>query len=234
MAQGNELSLAIQGWKHHFKHPHRIVIIGAKSSHLIKEDVAFVFKRRFPDYLEGQYLPHLDILSKLRAGLEAYPCERFIYACDDIYAVNDFGLEEVECLKVQDWVMPDVADDEPNGWWRDLAKTKSLCKSLFLDLHNWVCHLPVLFDAEKFVRLVDWTGCAHESYVFENLYYNHYFKGRIPLVLKKDNPFRYSVQNEGDLTGIDAAFRSKIWITNSVNGWSEALEAKLWQHYDSL
>lgn len=231
-AQGRELELAVAGWRKHFLVPHRIVVVGDWPKHSFPPGhIDFIPCPRI-EAVEGQYLPHLDIIHKIDVALAAFPeYDQFIYTCDDIYAVNDFGMEEILFPKVQDAVMPVVAGDEGNGWWRDLGRTRSVCEKMGYSLRNWVCHLPVYYDRRKYEEILDRHDCRRTSYVVENLYFNAYFSNRVPLVLSKGNNLKWPVQNIGDREGLEMAFREKIWIYNSVGGWSAELEEMLLNHY---
>lgn len=229
-AQGRELELAVAGWHRHFLAPHHIVVAGDMPA-FEDDSVSFVPCPRIGP-AEGQYLPHLDIINKIDSALHDFPeYDGFIYTCDDIYAVNDFGPEEILFPKVQDAVMPVVAGDEGNGWWRDLGRTRSVCEKMGYSLRNWVCHLPVYYDRRKYEEILDRHDCRRTSYVVENLYFNAYFSNRVPLVLSKGNNLKWPVQNIGDREGLERAFREKIWIYNSVGGWSAELEEMLLNHY---
>lgn len=231
-AQGRELELAVAGWRKHFLVPHRIVVVGDWPKHSFPPGhIDFIPCPRI-EAVEGQYLPHLDIINKIDAALHDFPeYDQFIYTCDDIYAVNDFGLEEILFPKVQDAVMPVVAGDEGNGWWRDLGRTREVCLKMGYGLRNWVCHLPVCYDRAKYLEILDRHDCRHTSYVVENLYFNAFWSRRVPLVLGKGNNLKWPVQGAFDREAVSAAFREKIWIYNSVGGWSAELEEMLIEHY---
>ena len=230
-AQGHELELALKGWRRHFLAPHRIVVVGDEPDFKIDGLADFIACPRIKP-VEGQYLPPLDIIHKIDVGLQCFPeYDGFIYTCDDIFAVNDFGPEEILFPKVQDAVMPTIADDEGNGWWRVLGKTRKLCEENGYALRNWVCHLPVYYDRSKYLEIIDRHGCRETSYIVENLYFNAFWSNRVPLVLSKGNNLKYPVQGAFIRKEVEAAFKEKIWIYTSVNGWCEELEAMLEEHY---
>lgn len=233
-AQGNELQLALKGWRRHFLAPHRIVVVGDEPRFPINEWAGFIPCPRIKP-VEGQYLPHLDIIHKIDVALRLFPeYEGFIYTCDDIFSVNDFGPEEILFPKVQDAVMPFVADDEGNGWWRDLGKTRTVCERNGYGLRNWVCHIPVYYDRLKYLDIIDRHGCRETSYIIENLYFNAFYGNRVPLVLGKGNNLKYPVQGAFNRKEVEAAFREKIWIYTSVSGWCEELEEMLEEHYSKV
>lgn len=239
-AQGKELELAIAGWRKHFRAPAKIVVVGDWPEINMGDLYGISMAEQF-DFIhcprlhpvEGQYLPHLDIIHKIDVALPLYPeYDGFIYTCDDIYAVNDFGPEEILFPKVQDWVMPVVADDEGNGWWRDLGKTRAVCEKRGYAMHNWVCHLPVYYDRKKYQRIIDRHGCRETSYVVENLYFNAFHSNRVPLVLSKGNNLKWPFQSKFVPAEFDAALATKVWVYNSVGGWCEELEERLRKHYN--
>lgn len=231
-AQGRELELAVRGWHQHFREQHRIVIVGDMPRFDMPPGYAeYIPCPRIPD-TPGQYRPHLDIINKIDVALHDYPeYDGFIYTCDDIYAVNDFGIEEVLFPKVQDWVIPVIADDEGNGWWKDLGKTRAVCEKSGYAMHNWVCHLPVYYDRKRYMEILDRHDCRNTSYVVENLYFNAYYAKRMPLVLSKGNNLKYPIQSKFNPAEFEAALATKIWVYNSVGGWCKELEEMLLNHY---
>lgn len=230
-AQGRELEFAIKGWKRHFLAPHHIVVVGDYSRACEQDGVEFIHCPRLKPRA-GQYLPHLDIINKIDRALHFFPeYSGFIYTCDDIYAVNDFGPEEILFPKVQDAVIPFVADDEGNGWWRDLGRTRAVCQQNGYGLRNWVCHLPVYYDRTKYEAIIHKHNCRERSYVVENLYFNAFWSNRVPLVLSKGNNLKYPVQGVFNRREVEAAFKEKIWIYNSVSGWCSELEDLLNEHF---
>ena len=230
-AQGRELEFALKGWKRHFQAPAHIVVVGDYVPACGIDGVEFINCPRI-EPVEGQYLPHLDIINKIDTALRHFPeYDQFCYSCDDIYAVNDFGPEEIMFPKVQDAVMPIIEGDESNGWWRDLEKTRRRCVEWGYETRNWVCHLPVMYDRVKYEAILAAHNCRKESFVVENLYYNCYYANRVPLVLGKGNNLKFPIQGAFNSADIDRAFREKIWIYNSEGGWCKELEDKLEQHF---
>ena len=234
-AQGSELELAVAGWCKHFKEKHRIVIVGDHHPAVdTGRDISFIPCPRI-DPVEGQYLPHLDIVHKFRKVRSLFPkTDGFIYACDDMYAVKDFTMQHVLVPK-----LPHEGDDirvfdwrKEGGWLSDLGKTRELCEREGFTQKNWVCHLPVFYEWDRLLDIYDKYDCDHESYIVENIYYNqiaiHYAMNGIQ-VLDADY-FQYEVKTSHP--GIESAEDAgKIWITNANTGWSKSLEDILRKHY---
>lgn len=234
-AQGNELELAVTGWRKHFVDPYHIYIVG--DSHPIVssgDDITFVDCPQI-DIKDDNYLPHMDHVNKFIAVSEILTkqlCPHFIYTCDDIYPVNDFSLIEVLYPKVTGKMSGRDANCK-TGWWGDLQRTRRKCIEKGLPTWDWVCHLPVHYMIYELMQIYDKYDCTHTSYVVENLYFNEIYKGRIPLQLNGSDNLKYAVNNSPiDSYEFERALQNKIFITNSNSGWSQELEDRLRKHYN--
>ena len=230
-AQGDELSLALAGWRQHFCEPRQIVVVGDKPDAAdMGEDLIWINCPRI-DKIEGQYTPHIDIVHKFRTVREAFPKARgFIYACDDMYAVKDFGLAEVKALKLPvPMDVPPMDWRKESGWMRDLGKTWSLNRKEGTPCNwNWVCHLPVYYDWNRLIDIYDCYDCDNNSYIVENIYFNQRKPRRADMHLKSEYGYEVLMAGPGIATAEEAG---KIWITNANCGWSKELERLLRRHY---
>lgn len=232
-AQGRELEYAIAGWRRHFKEDFQIVLIG--DYHPVVEtgdDITFIECPRVDD-VPGEYRAHLDHVHKFKKVIEAFPdMKGFIYTCDDIYAVNDFDMVDVLVLKEREREIS-ASIDNPNAWRRNNAKTKEVLLKEGLPTRNFVCHLPVYYEKDKLLEIYDKYDCEHNSYVVEQLYFNTYFKDRVPLHLNIDyDNYKCGVNRPNPrISYIERAFEQKVWITNSVEGWIPALDRMLAEYY---
>lgn len=232
-AQGRELEYAVAGWRRHFEQPHHIFIIGDYHPVVSTgDDITFIACPRVEE-IPGQYRPHLDHVNKFRTFMRLHPeYDGFIYACDDMYAVNDFGMPEVLLPKI---IAMDMGGDpnSDNGWQRDCFKTRAYCISHDLPIMNWVCHLPVYYDRRMLTSIYDALDCDHVSYVVENIYFNTFYKDRKPLKLdiRYDNLKCGVYRPNPNLDVIRKAFETKVWITNSVKGWIPELDWMLNRYY---
>ena len=229
--QGHELRLAIEGWKQHFKHPHpfRIVVVGEGLPRI--SGVTCVESKRVPPKI-GQYRQHLDYVSCVRKVYELYPDGRgFITAADDVFAVNDFTLNDVKKPKIQELEMP-LDWDTDNPWRWDLAKTATACKIYGLGMFNWTTHLPHYYEWKRLFEIYDRFDCDNESHVVENLYYNWFYKFSQPYLLHLNDPWKFEVSYRPlDREGLHNAFARKKWVTCTENGWSPEMEVALARHY---
>lgn len=233
-AQGNELELAVTGWRKHFIEDYHIYIVG--DSHPIVssgDDITLIKCPRVKRCKKGNYLPHIDHVHKfleVSKYLVYRGYQHFIYTCDDIYPVNDFSLIEILFPKVTDQMT--VSEDDTDGWLGDLRRTKLKCIEEGLPTWDWVCHLPVLYNIYELLQIYKKYDCANTSYVVENLYFNYIYEGRTPLKLNGTDNLKYAVDtNPYDLLWLEDALTSKIFITNSPSGWSKGLEERLKKHY---
>ena len=230
-AQGNELSLAVEGWRRHFKEPHRILIVGDKPP---VEDVDWLDIPRVPKR-NGQYLPALDICAKLEAVC-LYCMDKgiaeFVWASDDFFAVNDFSLPDVKYPKYYMDEMLSRWDRTQNEFEHTQIKTRRLCEREGFGVTDWTTHLPMWMDAEKLYWVIQDYNLTEDAQIVENIYYNKFGPKGKPFKLHAGDRFKYPVRyRTQDLPGLEDAFINKIWICCSEAGWSEELERELRRHY---
>lgn len=234
-AQGNELALAIKGWKIFFSHSNfKIVLVGEGLPHAYDNDPQVVcIESKRVEARKGSYRQHLDYVSCFRKVYERFGKETdgMIMVGDDCYAVNSFDLAAVQVLKMHNTEF--FGDpSSTNGWRRDVAKTRQLLDKEGYEHRNFTTHLPQWYEWQKLLATWDLYSMDTESYVIEDLYYNMWYGTHKPILLNRDDNFRLGVWSQ-DVTPEDMyrALRDKIWITNSVAGWSRTLEDVLNAHY---
>ena len=232
-AQGRELEYSVAGWRRHFKEDYLIVLAG--EDHPVTktgDDIVCIESERVPPK-KGQYRQHLDYVSCFKKVRKAFPKSKgFIFVADDCYAVNDFDMTDIMCLKQKSGdIISSMAS--PNAWQRDKAKTRSALVKGGYPTRNFTTHLPQWFEWDKLEKLWEAYDMENESYVFEDLYYNIYYPTRIPLQLHIDfDNFKCGVYRKNPrLDYIRRAFKTKIWIQNSVEGWIPELEKALADYY---
>lgn len=232
-AQGRELEYAVAGWRKHFKEDYFIVVVG--DYHPVVDtgdDIVYIECPRV-DNVEGEYRAHLDHANKFKTVMEKFPdAKGFIYTCDDIYAVNNFDMTDVLVIKARERCISATISSD-NAWRRNNAKTKALLQKEGLPTVNYVCHLPVYFECEKLKSIMDKYDCYHNSYVVEQLYFNTYFKDRVPLILNIDfDNYKCAVNRPNPRWWyVEKAFKEKVWITNAVEGWTPKLDEILSNYY---
>lgn len=228
-AQGDELSLAVAGWRKHFKEPYHIVVVG-DYHHVVEtgEDISFIECPRV-DAIPGQYRPHIDHVHKFRRVREEFPDSKgFIYTCDDIYGTADFTMADILQPKEPragfgfapfDW-------RKETAWYADKGKTGELCDREGLPRRNWVCHLPVYYEWDKLFSIYDKYDCDHVSYIVENIYFNIEYPGDPHAVSEE----LYHDEVKTAYPAIRPIGTVK-WISNANSGWSRELAVILKKHY---
>lgn len=232
-AQGKELEYAVAGWRKHFKEKYLIVLAG--ENHPITEsgdDICCVKSKRVAKK-EDQYRQHLDYVSCFKKVHEAFPNSKgFIMVADDCYAVNDFDMNDVLFLKAIQGDIPRVANPL-NGWEVDAVKTREVLLRDGYPIRNFTTHLPQWFEWDKIEALWEKYDMENTSYVVEDLYYNIYFRDRVPfrLDIDHDNLKCGVYRSNPRIEYIRNAFRDKIWINNSPTGWIPELNEMLGAYY---
>lgn len=224
-AQGHEIHLAIHGWLKHFKERYKLVIVGDNPGDIdytLPENVSEIIHLSHECQTDN---PPLDIVSKLLEVIATYPeYPGLILTNDDIYPVNDFDMTEVELLK-SDGLLSD-RKSTGNLYAENRTKTLKLLQGEHLPIHDYGCHTPVYFDAAKFLELIDKFNMTEESYLITSLYFNYFFPNRVPLKLdlQYDNLKAGVYRQNANLTMLKDISHRKIWISNSVAGWSQEFE----------
>ena len=225
-AQGNELLYAIQGWKKHFKYEHQIIVVGDYIDIIPKDVIYLKYNRTEKDNIN--YRANLDIIRKLKYAIDKLNLKEFIYTCDDIYAINDFSLNDIKITKIFEDEMS-VIKSSLDCWITDLYKTKECCRKNNLPIKDYVCHLPVLFNSEKFNYIINKYDCLNNSYVIENLYFNTFIDDNKIYVC--DSNYLSIFNKQSYKYDIDNVLKNKTWIVNSVENWCDELNNILYKHY---
>lgn len=232
-AQGRELEYAVAGWRRHFKEDYLIILAG--ENHPVTEtgdDIICIESERVPAK-EGHYRQHLDYVSCLKKVRAKFPESKgFIMVADDCYAVNDFDLSDVKLLKQKSGEMGG-SFASTNGWLRDKARTRERLLGDGYPIRNFTTHLPQYYEWDKLSALWEKYDMENVSYVMEDLYYNIYYPTRIPLQLHIDfDNFKCGIYRKNPrMEYIHRAFKQKIWIQNSPEGWIPELDRMLASYY---
>ncbi len=228
-AQGNEIELALRGWRKFCKFNYHFVVIG---------DFDNIDKSRFPwvefidcprvPYVTGQYNPHLDIIHKFSVVAEKYKdtYDGFIYITDDEYAIKPFCLKDIQKTYYHARTFVGQENAPTSYWNHDKWKTRQLLDRDSLPHVNYTTHFPAYFEFDKLKEMCDKYDLYHESYVFDDLYFN-LFEHDEPIF---DFKIRLGVWNREIF---DRDFQKAVedpdikFICNSVEGWSAELERAL-------
>jgi len=234
-AQGREIVYAVEGWRKHFKEPYHIAIVGDKPEGVRDgDDISFVPCERVGEVKSGIYRPHIDIINKFLKAHEVFPDTKgFIYVADDVYAVNNFDIHDIMTIKQNGddlIILPDLNE----GWNSEKGRTRDILSRNGYPTKNFTTHLPVWFDWDKLLAMIERFDMTHQSYIIETMYFNIYYPDRVPMQLNiyydnlkcgvyRPNPRMYIIRE---------AFEKKIWIQNSIQGWIPELDAMLSKYYN--
>lgn len=228
-SQGNEIRLALNGWRKYCQFDYHFVVIGEFDESLKNEFpwVKFI-SCKTKEKKEGQYNPHLDIQNKFNIISKNYSqvYNGFIWMVDDNYAIKPFTLEDITTTY---YLNPSFSGQEsaPTFYWdHDKWKTRQLLDREGLPHINYTTHYPCYFEFNKLRVIQDKFNMKEESYVLEDIYFN-YFSHPEPLQV---NCIRLGIWSKMDF---DRKFQDAVndpnikFICNSVEGWSKELEQEL-------
>ena len=228
-SQGNEIRIALNGWRKFCQFNYRFVVIGEFDESLKKEFhwVKFI-ECPAKERKEGQYNPHLDIQNKFKAIARLYAQEYdgFIYMTDDEYAVKPFDLSDITRIYYHNKTFFGNEKCPKSFWNYDKWKTRQLLDREGLPHINYTTHYPCYFEFKKMDEIRKKYNLCEESYVFDDVYFN-YFEHEEPVL---DCEIRLGIWNkeifERDFQ--KAVENPKIkFMCNSVEGWSKDLEDNL-------
>lgn len=228
-AQGNELELAVTGWRKFFKEDFLLVIVG--DYHPIVDtgdDIVFIDCPQV-EPVPGQYLPHIDHVHKFRKVYEMFPnSDGFVYTCDDIYPVADNTIDDILQPKYPERGFDFKPFDwkKEKDWYSDKGKTGELCDREGLPRRNWVCHLPVYYEWDKLLAIYDKYDCDHVSYIVENIYFNIEYPEEPEAARESDYHDEVKTSNPAI-----RPIGTVKWISNANCGWSDKLSDILKHHY---
>lgn len=228
-SQGNEIRLALKGWRKFCKFKYHFIVIGEFDKQL-ENDFPWVEFIYCPSKEKkvGQYNPHLDIQNKFKVVSRMYSqmYTGFIYTTDDEYAIKPFNLDDI--TKTHYHALEFVGNEKaPKLYWNyDKWKTRQLLDREGLPHINYTTHYPCYFEFKKLEEIRKKYNLLEESYVFDDLYFN-YFNHEEPIL---DNTIRLGVWNKDIFKN---EFQKAVdnpnikFICNSVEGWSKELEDEL-------
>ena len=126
-AQGQEIKIALNGWRKYCQFNYHFVVIGDFKDNLPNEFpwVEWVYVKK-NSKKEGQYNPHFDVFNKLLIAYQKYhkKYKGFIRMMDDFYAIKPFNFKDVSTIYYHS---SSFTGDEkaPTYFWRhDLWKTR--------------------------------------------------------------------------------------------------------------
>lgn len=227
-SQGNEIRLALNGWKKFCQFKYHFIVIG-EFDDLLKQEfpwVEFIYCPSVPK--EEQYNPHLDIQNKFKVTSRMYSqiYDGFIYMTDDEYAIKPFELSDITKIYYHNITFTGNEKSPKSFWNYDKWKTRQLLDRENLSHINYTIHYPCYFEFKKMEEIRKKYNLLEESYVFDDIYFN-YFKHEDPIL---DSEIRLGIWNNNIFKN---EFQKAVnnpnikFVCNSVEGWSKELEDNL-------
>ena len=228
-SQGNEIWLALNGWKKYCNFKYHFIVVGTFSPSL-KNDfpwVEFIDCPSLPNK-NGQFHQHLDV----QYCMEVVACkysnvyDGFIWMVDDNYAIKSFEIEDITTVHYHSSNFIGCEKCPASFWRHDKWKTRQLLDDNNLPHYNYTTHYPCYFEFKKLKEIWDKFNMRNESYVLEDIYFN-YFKHEEPIL---DSTIRLGIWNKDIFKN---EFQKAVddpnikFVCNSAEGWSKELENNL-------
>ena len=225
-SQGNEIRMALRGWKKYCRFPYHFVVIGEFDEALVNEFpwVEFIVCPQLENK-EGQYNPHLnvqhciEILNKRFSNIY----NGFITMADDEYAIKDFCLDDIMTIHHHSLSFVGSEKSPTSFWSHDKWKTRQLLDRENLPHVNYTTHYPCFFEFKRLKEICRKFNLSEESYVLEDIYFN-YFKHEEPIL---DSQIRFGVWGkEINNNEFNKAIENPSikFMCNSNEGWSKEFE----------
>ena len=230
-AQGHELQIALKGWQKFCAFKYHFIIIGEFDESLKDEFpwVEFIYKKRIPDnYL--QYIQHLDVQECMEIVMNKYQdkYEGFIWMVDDNYAIKPFDLKDIKTIHFTHTSFTGDDTGLTFTWGRDKFKTRQLLDRVNLPNYNYTTHFPCWFEFKKLKEIWDTYNMRNESYVLEDVYFNH-FKHEEPVYVNTIRAIIFDKETFYNEFNDIINNPSIKFLCNNYAGWSEDLENELYK-----
>ena len=234
-SQGNEIRLALNGWRKYCEFDYHFVVIGGFDESLKNEFpwVEFI-SCKAKEKKEGQYNPHLDVQQCMEVIYDIYhkAYDGFIWMVDDNYAIKSFSLEDITTIHYLNLSFNGEKNQPASYWNHDKWKTRQLLDREGFPHINYTTHYPCYFEFNKLKLIWDKFNMREESYVLEDIYFN-YFSHLNPIQV---DSIRLGIWSSRDF---ENKFQNAVndpnikFICNSVEGWSKELEQAVAKIVDS-
>ena len=228
-SQGNEIRLALNGWRKYCQFNYHFVVIGEFDESLKNEFpwVEFIYCGSLPK-IESQYNQHLDVQHCMECVMKKYDkiYDGFIWMVDDNYAIKSFTLNNITTIHHINSDFQGIQEQPSTYWNHDKWKTKQLLDRENLPHYNYTTHFPCYFEFKKLKEIWDKFNMRNESYVLEDIYFNYFshsepiHANKIRLGIWSKDIFNRDFQNAVSDPNIK-------FVCNSVEGWSKELEDEL-------
>lgn len=228
-AQGEELEIALNGWRKFCRFDYHFVVVGDFNESLPMKFpwVEFICVKRI-DNKTNQYVPLLDVQHKMEVAYDifngTYP--GFIRMMDDFYAIKPFEFSDLTKVYYHSLSFTGNRNAPVCFWSHSKWKTRQLLDREELPHVNYTSHLPCYIEFNKVKEIWDRFNMREESLVLDDIYYN-YFPHEEAVI---DSEFRLGIWSKSIFNDkFEKAVNNPNikFMCNSVQGWSKELEQKL-------
>lgn len=225
-----DIRIAIAAWQKFCTFDYELVVIGDYDCELEKifTDVTFIHCNRTTS-IKNQYMPHIDLANKYCTIMSEYSStyEGFVRLADDQYAVKNFTMDDILTIHYHQPSFTGEKSKPASYWKHDMWKTRLLLDKENLPHVNYSTHFPYYFEFNKTQELCSKYDLTHNSYCYENLYFN-YYSHEEPVI---DSDIRYAVCSRKDSSGSriqDAINNTSIkFLFSSNDGWNESFHRQM-------
>lgn len=220
-AQGKELLYAIRSFQQNFKQAHSVVVIGEREDWFDDEKITFIELAQVSDN------PQINTMEALKTAIASDKVtESFVWTNDDIYLVAPVDMSHIALPKVLGPLNPEKYD---NLYRSNMENTIEFLRSHDLPSLNYGAHMPVLYDKEKLVSLLEeYPEISLGDYLFSSIYFNRYNQTRPFFLNWKTDPFLLPVISKApDPVIFESLLETKCFLNNTPTGYSAFLESKL-------
>lgn len=201
VAESKDLELAIRSWQLNFDEEIQVIVVGDKED-WYPEDLLHIPHKHHED-------PRLDLVEKLKliCENEIVP-EQFVLANQSAYMINYCSLADIDSLKCK-------------GQIKDAIEADYL-KELMLTTYDYETQLPFLLNKHEVAQDLEAVDLTKSSFI--NAFVNDVVD-KLPFELdfKTDNQKCGVYRSNPNQSLIRQATTTKKWITNSEDGWCDAL-----------
>lgn len=240
-AAGEELRYALRSWEKNFTEDIRVIVVGDKEDwfspeithiphepHLIKE----VCGCPNPAMIRN---PQADVAHKLFTAITVEGLTgKIIVSNDDIYLLGETSLSDIETLKCF------VNDLEQTGEGKGLYAQNNRIAAIALKqsgkpVIRYGTHTPMVFDADKLLKVIEQYDATEHGYPLASLYYNEVFPNARPVVItggKHDQILASVYRHDVEPGMIDEVFKLRKFMNCDSRGW-KSVEQKVRETYNA-
>lgn len=238
-AAGDELRYALRSWDQNFREDFRVIVIGDREDwfspdivhiphdpHLVLEDCACPA----PSMIRN---PQADINHKLFTAITAESLTgEVIYTNDDIFLLAATHMPDLQVLKSfkEDLIESSTRD---TLYAKNNRATAKRLQEQGLPVTRYGTHMPMVFDAEKLIDVIEKYEALDHGYPIESLYFNELYPDARPIKISGDRTGQIlgsAYRHDIDPKAIEEVFATRKFLNCNNKGWF-AILPQLEKHF---